>query len=575
MADDDLDALHETVEAGTFRDRPDTDAASAALEWLEAAQSAFARALGRPCEARPEAGASRSMIAAVAAARVRRRALASSDDATALAATARGGSLLERRVALARLTESARRDSGALDGVELPTAMHEPELERDILMLCSLQKGGPGREARSALAAVEALVERFGQALKSRLEGTSAGDPYDALSPDERAQLMLHCRALADSPCAFLCDRIAQLLHGGDCVEAIERIAALRPAADARALPVLAAALLDDPRAEVRAEAARSIARIDDPRVVALLGTTYARASDPGERIALAEALGMWGDFRGSDAVRDGLNDPREAVRIAALEALCDPALAESALALARPRELEPCRAALRAIGRAGDERALGWLEALADDAGRWPSALRAELSAARTAIAARAEMRGEVAADLLARAKSQASKQKSLSPPLSRKLGAPPTKRHRFAAWMLVLRAVLARVFGRREAASGLYERALDADPGWALPALLQATMWDRAGDGARAVAAYRRALGASPDRIATDVGKMTRIASAYLARVEDLVRAERVEAARALVDELSVHDLSALPSHVRLEVRRRRRQLVMTSLPEARGAA
>lgn len=546
-----MEELYRRVESGLLAgDAPDAELSDVVDDFLLRVVRELGPRLARAAPAVPVAASqsSRSMEAAIVAARVRRQALAASSDVSTLWATARGGTLLERRAALQRLA-ALDCDDIDLDSLEL-----EAELERD-RQLAGARSAG--RETRAA----EATIERFAVEAMRTLDGVRGGDPFLDLDPHERARLMLHLRAAPDRVVAFVCDRLQQLLDGGNTMDACDRLAALRPAADRRTLPVLAAALLDDPRSEVRAEAARAVARIDDRRVPLLLSAASARASDVGERLALAEALGIWGDMRGSDIVRECLADPREGLRIFALEALYDPSLAELAMASARSESPDEQRAALRAVGRAGDERALPWLDELLDS-----KAVARDARAAQSAILARIEMRGEVADELAERTRRAAPKVTALT----RELGAPPTKRHRFAAWLLMLRAVLARLVGLRETASSLCERALAADPGWYRPALYQGRLWLSSGDRSRAVAAFRRALGIAPETLATNADVMTAITTTYLARTDELLRAERVEAARALVDELMFLDLSSVPAHVRHAARRRRRRMAIASLPE-----
>ncbi len=486
-----------------------------------------------------------------------------------LAATARGGAILERRAALERLTELAADDPTLLDEVDLTPVSHEPQLELDLLRLSAKRRGAPGREARAELARVDLLLDGFETAVRQVIEGVRGGDPLAELDARERARLMLHARRLDDFSIGFVIDSISSAVTGGSPADAVDRLTAVRPMADARLLLVLTSALLDDPRSEVRAEAARCIARIDDRRVVPLLLNANTRASDLGERIALAEALGIWGDFRGSESILEGLADQDHGTRIAALDALYDPALAERAVARATGDDLDEQRAAIRALGRAGDERALGWLDRLESDEDDLPPALAVELAMARQAVLARAEMRGDAPQELLERAR-RGARQRTRA--LERSPGAPPTKRHRILAWLLMLRALLLSAIGLREAASALCDRALGADPRWFRPGLYQGKLWESAGDLARAVAGYRRALAIAPAHLSARPADMTRIAAAYLGRAEALYNAGRIEIARAMLDELSVLDLSSVPPHIRHALRRRRRRLLlMPSLPSA----
>lgn len=503
---------------------------------------------------------------------MRRRALADSDDVASLAATARGGAILERRAALERLAELAEHDAALLDDIDLRPVSHLPQLELDLLRLSARLRGAAGREARAELARVDQLLKGFEAAVRQVVEGVRGGHPLAELDPHERARLMLHARRLDDFSIGFIIDSISAAVTEGDTAEAVDSLAAARPMADARVLMVLAGALLDDPRSEVRAEAARCIARVDDRRVVPLLVMANARASDLGERVALAEALGIWGDFRGSDAILEGLADPGRGTRIAALDALYDPALVERAVARANQEDFDERRAAIRALGRAGDERALGWLDRLEGERkAELPPALGVELSVAREAVLARAEMRGDAPHELLERARRGAQ---TMTRALERSPGATPTKRHRVLAWSLMLRAILLSVLHMRESASALCDRALSADPRWYRPGLYQGRLWERAGDLARAVAGYRRALAIAPAELSTRHADMTRIATAYLNRAEALHDAGRIEVARAVLDELSVLDLSCVPPHIRHALRRRRRRLLlMPSLPSASG--
>ncbi len=568
-----LSTLYDDVERGLLRDEgPAADAAAATAEWLDDARQLLTPLIARPLEARARVSPPPSLQAAILAARVRRRALADSDDVASLAATARGGAILERRAALERLAELAKHDAARLDAVDLRPVSHEPQLELDLLRLSARLRGAAGREARAELARVNQLLKAFETAVRQVVEGVRGGNPLAELDPHQRARLMLHARHLDDFSIGFIIDSISAAVTEGDTAQAVDSLAAVRPMADARLLMVLAGALLDDPRSEVRAEAARCIARVDDRRVVPLLVMANARASDLGERIALAEALGIWGDFRSSDAILEGLADPGRGTRIAALDALYDPALVERAVARANQEDFDERRAAIRALGRAGDERALGWLDRLEGDEAELPPALGVELSVAREAVLARAEMRGDAPHELLERARRGARKRTRA---LERSPGAPPTKRHRVLAWLLMLRALVLSALRLRESASALCDRALAADPRWYRPGLYQGRLWDRAGDLARAVAGYRRALAIAPAELSARAADMTRIATAYLNRAEALHDAGRIEVARAVLDELSVLDLSSVPPHIRHALRRRRRRLLlMPSLPSASGS-
>ncbi|MEZ4224183.1 MAG: hypothetical protein R3B13_24755 [Polyangiaceae bacterium] len=559
------DDLLRRVRDGVLRhDDGSTDIDSSVSAWLDDAQTHFRAALARAAVATPMAStASRSLLAAIVAARVRRRALAQSSDTALLVLAARGGSLLDKRTALQRLAHLASDDASLADDVDFASFIQEPELERDLQLLLEHRRGSAGRAARAELTDVRSGLARLSRAIARVLDGSEASDPYQGLRLAERTRLSLYLRDADDGTVAFLLDRIADLRDQADGPDVAERIALLRSAADVRTLPLLATVLLDDLRSEVRTEAIRALSRIDDRRVVGLLLSADGRASDSAERLAIAEGLALWGDFRGSDCIREALADAREATRLAALEALWDPALAEQAFAHFAEGELELRRAALRALTRTGHERALAWLDEREPD-----PALTAEFEVARDAILARLELRGDTEDELRAH-----RARKPVPRVLVRAPGVEPTKRHRFLGLMLVLRAILTRLLGLREASSSALDRASDADPSWPLPGLMQGNLWLDGGNLSRAVAGYRRALASCNDGLLRNGHAMTRIARAYLERTDELLEEGRTEAARALIDELMLNNLSRVASHVRHAARRRRRKL-SHALPAAEAS-
>jgi tetratricopeptide (TPR) repeat protein len=176
--------------------------------------------------------------------------------------------------------------------------------------------------------------------------------------------------------------------------------------------------------------------------------------------------------------------------------------------------------------------------------------------------------MRGDAPEDL----KMRRQRAKSLRA-LTRAPGAAPTKRHRFGALLLVIKSWILRGLGMREASSAALDRAQDADPSWPAPGLLQGNLWLTAGNLSRAVAGYRRALASFSDALASNASAMTRIARTYLERTDELLAEGRTEAARALIDELMLSNLSRVTSHVRHAARRRRRKLAR-ALPPAKAS-
>lgn len=527
---------------------------------------------------------SESPTPGLAAARARRLALRSSDDVSTLHATVRGGTLLEQRAALARLTALAR--GSVAPPLSIEGLQFEPELERDVLLWLAEGSGAPAREARTTLAQVEALLERVERQVRTVVDGLEAADPITTLEPQEQAQLLLHLRSASPLLVSYSIDGLLDALERGDLRETSRRLVAWRAAADPRLLPTLSGILLDNPDSAVRAEAARALARIDDPRVAATLQLAYQTASAREERIALIEAFGMQGEPRDGEFLRESLEayqretalhaletgaPPSSRTRaqghlglVAALDAIFDLELVETAVRLATHAQAEVQRAAIRAIGRVGEDSALAWLDRIHDD---MPAGLHGELAAAESSILGRAELRGEKPEFLLDEER-RATRERALARKFSRGLDVPPTKRHRFVAWVLMVRAYAARWFGAREAASELCDRAYQADPGWYRPPWFQGHMWWHVGDLPRAIGGYRRALALAPRRLLRHRRWITPILQCFVLRAETLVRQGHGVRAQRLLDELWPHDLSRAASPVRLALRRCRQNLALPAV-------
>ncbi len=513
----------------------------------------------------------------IQAARDRRRAMGVSDDVITLAAVVHAGSLLDQRRALARLTQLAKQSAGRVSGVDVTLERVDPELERDVLTFLAARGGGRGRDAKTLLMEVEIHLATVEEALRAVVRGERTGAPVDALEPHARAQLMIHLRGASDFVIGYLLDHLAGELRSSDSRSAVAHLSALRAAADPRTLGPLTEALLESPYSEVRADAARAIARIDDARVAPVLHVALQTASEMGERLALIEALGLQGAARDSDFVREVLREynraPDQAAQlgsdpgmarhlIAALDAIFDSEQVETAVRHASHPLGEVRRAAIRAIGRAGDDTALAWLDRIEADG--VPAGLHSELDMARRAVLARVELRGE-ASDVLLDQERRAAREKALERKFSRGLDVPPTKRHRALAWVLMVRARLASWFVQREAATEACERAHQADPGWFFPGWFQGRLWHQAGDLPRAVTGYRRCLPVAPRRLLSRSRWLTPIAQVFVTRAEQLIHQGHHTRARRLLDELWPYDLSRTASPVRLAVRRLRQQLAV----------
>lgn len=570
--------------------RPEDGPPITPQEWIERARRRTwletQGAPSQPAEPTPRRIALEVPAPGLAAARQRRRALRHSDDLSTLLATLRGGTLLEQRAALARLTELARREGAAnthSGGLQL-----EPELERDLLLWLAEGSGAPAREARAMLAEVDLLLTRLEQQVRGVVDGLDSLDPVSSLEPQEQAQLFLHLRSASPFVVGYLIDGAMEAFERGERREIARRLVSWRAAADPRLLPTLGSVLLDNPDSAVRAEAARALARIDDPRVAPLLQLAYQTASARDERIALIEAFGMQGEVRDSAFLRESLEaylreaetpgtepGPPSSSRgrdqghlglVATLDALFDPELVETAVRLVGHPHAEVQRAAIRAVGRIGEGSALAWLDRVQETV---PDGLHGELATAEASILGRAELRGETP-EVLLEQKRRAARERALARKFARGLDVPPTKRHRFLAWLLLGRAWIAAWIGARETASDLCDRAYQADPSWHVPPWFQGRLWRRAGDLPRAIAGYRRALPLTPRGLLRRARWITPIVQSFVLRAESLLHEGHGVRAQRLLDELWPHDLSSAAPAARLALRRCRQHLALSPASE-----
>jgi hypothetical protein len=543
------------------------DVAQRGQRWLKSTAEAMNRSLGRPAET---AGSERSVTAPSDAARVRRSALRDSTDVAWLCATARGAGLLERRAAFARLAVLAptaeRAERACVEA--LLARRHAGELGLDETRLAVALGGTPSRAARDRLEAAAELGTRFAGAVHEFVDGIAAQEPLSAMPQSARTELLLHLRAQPAEVAAWIASEIERALASETIDAVIDLLGALRPAADRRMLPTLARIVHDDARPEVRAAAASALSRIDDPRVARTLTAAWHRASDVVERLVLAEGLGLWSDRRGEEDVRIALDESDDLVQklaLAALTALADPNLAEAAYQLAiQSRSREVRVAAVRAIGRAADARGLTWLEAI-EQAGSVPEVLNAALAMAKDGILARLEARGEIAP----------AKYERRADPLERALarppGAPATGAHRLLARWTLVRARIARIFGRSRSAANAYARAAAIAPTFYLPPLIEARWRLGMDDLPEAVRCFRRLIAFDPAALSRRPRDLAAAVQALLRRADELEQRGRHEMAREIHEELFGLDLTSCAPSLRVEVRRRRDRPMLTRTSSA----
>lgn len=476
-------------------------------------------------------------------------------DLRTLVAILRGGELRQRRAAAIRIGElvaegggkgDARDAAAALEQVRDVEIAHERSLARARL------SGAIGRQARAEREAWDAIVARLEPEVRAFWDGDRADEPLAALPGDERAQLLMRVRDLPD----VVVDHLAAVVEGAcgadDAVRRRALVSSLRYAGDPRLVPSLRA-VLEGPDAALAIEAARALARIDDPRAHPALLGAYRRSVVEPERVALAGALGAFGDRRGLEEVRrllasDDVGERLDALR--AMQTLGGAEDCERVAALLDHGDPEVVRRAVRALARMGDGRALAPLVALRERT--HVSALWAEIEDAEEAIRARMELRGE-----------PADPKPAPSAALAQSGGARLVERHpvrvRVAGFWHHAVGRMWLLLGAVERAVARFEAAADRRPGWAAPLVAVALGRAHQGRYGEALAAFRRAIEVDRARVEASATCARALALTFLRRAEEMDRDGRADIARGLVDEALALDLRRAPSALRFELKRR----------------
>lgn len=533
-------------------------------------------------------------------------------DVRTLVAVARAGNLGQRRAAVLRLAElvsDPRSDSRRPDPTEptdlrsgrAPASVAPPSMEesrrpdtkrldvkklagdefklaartlvslRDVEIAYELAQartrvpGAEGRQARAERNAFRKLVDRVMPQVAAYWEGTTHEEPVTSLAAEERAMLLLRVRSLPDT----LIDHISALLEGADdtsgTVEARRQLLSLlRFAGDPRLVPALVDVLRNGDTAEV-VEAGRALGYTDDPRVPSALFRAYERAVGEQPRLALAGALGRFGDRRGAAYVRECIGHEDPVLRLLAVEALAsvggpeDVALADAILE-ARPDVLWATQA-LRSIARIGDARALGMLQRLSRS--MQVSALRAELEDAVEAIKARVELRGEETENTSFAVYAQ-DDEKPVKTPFGIRIRA---FRHYFMGHFFLL-------FGMVRAGIRRLELAAAIRTGWGMPLISMGMVLLRRNRYARALSAFRQALEVDRTRVERSPILIRAVARCFLTRAEQVESQGRHEIAKGLLDEVLALDLRRAPSAIRIELSRRHEALRQAAIRAAHSA-
>jgi hypothetical protein len=478
----------------------------------------------------------------------------------ALVALLRAGTLAQRRAAVERLRAialgpsrgkaAAERVREAIEAIE---HNRDVEIEYEVSAARAALPGAAGREEREARAGFDDAVAELSRRIAAFWAGEIDEEPLRTLAGDVRAQVTLRVRDLPDAVIAHL----AAVLEGVDGASTLDQrrqlAAALRYAGDVRLVPSFGALLLATD-ASLAVEAARALRRIEGPRARPLLRAAFERLVAEGPRAVVAGALGAHGDPSGREHVLQVLAQRDEAtlpLALEALEVLGGAAEVERVAALLDD-DGRVGTAAVRALARFGDARALPALEAAAR---RAPDEVAlAELRDAIACVRARLELRGEEPPGAESALLTYAAATKAA---LASE-GRDPTGVRLRALWDLGIGRLLL-VLGWRGRAAARFEAAAARRPGWAAPLLALAEGYARQGLHAQAIGAFRRAVDADRRRVEASPLAVRALARTFLRRADELERAGRPDVAAALVAEVNALDLRYAASAVRFELRRR----------------
>lgn len=477
------------------------------------------------------------------------------DDVVTLLAVLRAGSRRQRRAALARIRECVRdrrllQTDAVRNAVSTIAELRDVELGHELALAREELPGSRGRVARAEHEQWKRLAHHIETEIAAFWDGQRSEEPIHLLPGDERALLLLRCAELADT----VLHHINAIIEGSDGAVPLESrvglLASLRYATDRRLVPALVS-VLEAEKGELVAGAARVLGGIDDARVRPALVERFERSYLLEERLALAGALGMHGDFRGLAEVRGSLEDHRPRLLIRALEAMESLGASEHTDLVAEfidHRDVVIATQAARTAGRIGDGRALDELGERYDATS--VPALRAAIEDALSAIAARMELRGE---EVAAVDWSELGEK----PPQRRGerdgLGAITL------GWRDYLMGHLWLLVRRDRWAVARFESASTRRAGWAAPLIGIGMSFARRQQYARALPAFRRALEIDGPRIERNPILVRAMAKSFLHRAEQVEREGRDDVARGLVGEVLALDLRRAPGTVRFELKRK----------------
>lgn len=477
------------------------------------------------------------------------------DDIPTILAVMRAGSGRQRRAALVRLRERLQ-DRRLLQTDVVRKAIQTINELRDVELgyeLAEAREALPGarrREARHEHDQWKRLVQRIEASIRAFWDGQSSAEPIHVLPGDQRALLLLRVSELPDLVAHHL-SAIIEGTDGGVPLESrIGLIASLRYATDLRLVPALVA-VVESERGELVARAARALGGIDDARVHPALVERFERSFLLEERLALAAALGMLGDYRGLPEVRASLEEDQPQFLLQSLEAMESLGSSEHTDLVTKFLEhtdVVIATQAARTAARIGDGRAIDDLTDTYN--GTAVPALRAAIEDALSAITARMELRGEEAAAIdWSEVGNKPGAQK----------GAGDSLPVIVLSWRDYFMGRLWLVLGRLTWGIARFESAAARRQGWALPLISIGMAFARREQYALALPAFRRAVEVDRPRIERNPILVRAMAKSFLHRAEQVEREGRDDVARGLVGEVLTLDLRRAPGTVRFELKRK----------------
>ena len=474
------------------------------------------------------------------------------DDLATLFGILEGGALPQRRAAARRIgqrVEEGELTPEQLEEIEVALAApRDPDVAWEVLRTRAMLPGAAGREIRSEGEAFGVVMAELEARVRTFWDEDALEEPLLQLGAEDMASIALRTRELPD----LIVAHIGALLDGSGTADLPSRVrlaAALRSAGDPRLVPQLSA-LASDRSPELSREAVRALGRIDDARARPALVRAFERSPDPATRALAAGSLGLGGDARGLDLLREMIDGGDRSLQRAAVEGIVELATmadVERLVRLLARGDAGLLAYTVRALGRIGDARAVVPLRARAAQDTR--PAIAEEIALALRSITAQMELRGEGAPP------SAGATAKRLA------MRAPDRSgfRTRFVAAFDLALGRLWLLFGSIDRAVARFESAASRRPGWAPPHAAIALAQVRRGRPAPALAAFRRALSSDRSYVETQSRLVRTLARTFLRRAEEMERSGRRDVALGLLEEVVALDLRRVEEPVRFEITRR----------------